>query len=782
MTMLSDCRGTSDSKMNLRVLIIEDSEIDAELMVRELERFGYNVNWQQVDNAESLKKALAAQSWEIVLSDYAIPQFSGFEALKIVQTNAHDLPFILVSGTIGEEIAVEAMRAGADDYLLKDRLVRLGLAVEREVREAKERKKLRQAEEKLRKSDAYYRSIFNNSLNGIGVTGLDLKFLQVNPALCRLLEYTEEELIGKLGVIDITHPEDIAKTKELIGQLIRREIDHFIIEKRYVTKTGKTVDAISFVNVIYDETGHYLASLVSILDITEHKKAEEQLRLAEFSIEHSGMAMVWFDRHARIVRFNEATCDFLGYNHEELQNMTVLDFDPDFPSKDKLNTLWERIRLNPEYTAFETRQRRKDGTIFPVEVVNSFFDYGGQQYVFSFFRNITERKQAEEEKERLQAQFLHAQKMEAVGRLAGGVAHDFNNMLSVIIGYGELAKKELSPEDPLYLKVEQILKAANKSASLTRQLLAFSRQQIIELKVLDLNKIIADSEKMLRRLLGEDIDLKFIPQTDLWPVKMDLSQIDQILINLAVNARDAITDTGKLTIETCNTVLDKVYCSKHIGVLPGGYIVLTVNDTGSGMDKETLERLFEPFFTTKGEGKGTGLGLSTIFGIVKQNNGFINVQSETDVGTTFKIYFPRYIGRTDITEEKKAPSALRGNETILVVEDEEQILAICKAFLDAHGYHILSARQAGEAIILCEKYKGDIHLLVTDVVMPTMNGKELKERIKKIKPDIRVLYMSGYTTDVIAHRGILAEGVAFIQKPFTMNNFLTKVKETLERK
>lgn len=414
--------------------------------------------------------------------------------------------------------------------------------------------------------------------------------------------------------------------------------------------------------------------------------------------------------------------------------------------------------------------------------MSSFFNYAGQEYVFSFISDITARKRGEEEKDHLQTQFLHAQKMEAVGRLAGGVAHDFNNMLSVIIGYGELAKSELSPQDPLHFKIEEILKAANKSADLTRQLLAFSRQQIIEPKVLNINTIIDDSERMLNRLLGEDIELTFTPQSDLWSAIMDPSQIDQILVNLAVNARDAMPKGGKLLIETDNATIDKTFCAKHIGALPGDFIVLVISDTGSGMDKETQQHLFEPFFTTKGEGKGTGLGLSTVFGIVKQNNGFIHVYSEPGLGTTFRIYFPRYLGSAIETKEKEAPAVLRGTETILVVEDEEQLLAISKAFLDSQGYTVLTASQPGEAIILCEKYEGDIHLLITDVVMPTMNGKELRERIEKLKPGIEILFMSGYTADVIAHHGVLAEGVTFIQKPFMMGDFLGKVRGVLGNK
>jgi len=523
-------------------------------------------------------------------------------------------------------------------------------------------------------------------------------------------------------------------------------------------------------------------------DITERKQAEKLL----FNERHRfksitdcapfGMAFIGNDGVFQYI--NPKFKELFGYNLEDIPDgktwFRKAFPDPEYRRKvifawvDDLKNIGTELK-NPRIFDVQCKDRSKKTISFtPVEVSKD-------EYLVTC-EDITERKQAEEEKEHLQTQFLHAQKMEAVGRLAGGMAHDFNNMLSIIIGYGELIKEELSSKDPLYLKVEEMLKAANKSADLTRQLLAFSHQQIIEPMVLDFNSIITDSEKMLRRLLGEDIDLKFIPYADLWPVRMDPSQIDQIFINLVINARDSMTDTGKLIIETGNTTLDEAYCAKHLGALPGNYVVLTVSDTGSGIDKETLQHIFEPFFTTKGEGKGTGLGLSTIFGIVKQNRGFINVYSEPGIGTVFRIYFPRYIGQVVIIEEKEVLPTLRGNETILVVEDEEQILEICRTFLDSHGYRVLTAGQPGEAIILCEKYKHNVHLLITDVIMPTMNGRELKERIEKLKPGIRVLYMSGYTSDVIAHRGVLTEDVTFIQKPFTMEDFLRKVKDILQCK
>ena len=394
---------------------------------------------------------------------------------------------------------------------------------------------------------------------------------------------------------------------------------------------------------------------------------------------------------------------------------------------------------------------------------------------------IAERKQIDEEKTKLQDQLLQAQKMEAVGRLAGGVAHDFNNMLTIILGRVEIAKMSIKPSDRIHADLAEIHNAGQRSADLTRQLLAFARKQIVMPGVLDLNETVEGMLKMLRRLIGEDIDVAWNPGRDLGRVNIDPSQIDQILANLCVNARDAITDVGKVTIETANTVFDKAYCAEHAGCSPGEYVMLAVRDNGCGMDKETLANVFEPFYTTKKMGKGTGLGLATVYGIVKQNDGFIDVSSDLGKGTTFTIYLPRYRGKTAQTVLKDPLKVLTGGtETILLVEDEPAISKLGKTILEKLGYVVVSANTPGEAIRLADEYCGQIHLLITDVVMPEMNGRDLSDTLMSRYPLLKCLFMSGYTADVIAHHGVLDEGVHFIQKPFSIQHFSFKVREALE--
>jgi PAS domain S-box-containing protein len=390
------------------------------------------------------------------------------------------------------------------------------------------------------------------------------------------------------------------------------------------------------------------------------------------------------------------------------------------------------------------------------------------------------RKKAEVEKVKLENQLQHAQKMESVGRLAGGVAHDFNNMLGVIIGHANLALMDLDPAHPVNVNMEEIRKAAARSADLTRQLLAFARKQAIEPKVVDLNESVSGILIMLERLIGEQIDLSWKPKTDLWPVKVDPSQIDQILANLCVNARDAITDTGKITIETRNLVIDEDYCAHNADFAPGEYVCLAVSDNGHGMDKETLAHIFEPFFTTKGIGEGTGLGLSTVYGAARQNNGFINAYSEPGLGTTLTLYLPRYEGQVQARTNTAAIPPSGGKETILLVEDEPAILDVASEILKRLGYTVLSANSPDEAMHLARVHAGDISLLLTDVVMPEMNGRDLAEKLLSLYPHVKRLFMSGYTSDVIAHHGVLDAGVHFIQKPFSVTDLAAKVREVLD--
>ncbi|MCG8551903.1 MAG: ATP-binding protein, partial [Desulfobacterales bacterium] len=384
-------------------------------------------------------------------------------------------------------------------------------------------------------------------------------------------------------------------------------------------------------------------------------------------------------------------------------------------------------------------------------------------------------------REKLQKQLNQAQKMEAIGRLAGGVAHDFNNMLGVILGYVELAFEKIDSGHDLYADMEEIQKAAERSAALTKQLLTFARKQIISPEVLDLNDAVDSMLKMLRRLIGEDIDLSWMPADSLWPVEIDPSQVNQILANLCVNARDAIAGVGKLTIETQKKTFDQAYCAGHAGFKIGDYVMLAVTDNGCGMNQETLNNLFEPFFTTKNMGEGTGLGLAIIYGIVKQNNGFINVYSEPGRGTCFKIYLPKYRiseeASKETVTEKPVPT---GNETILLVEDEPAILKMTRMMLERKGYSVLPADGPADAIRITNEHVGKIDLLMTDVVMSEMNGRDLAKKVTGVFPDIKLLFMSGYAGDVIIHKGVLDDGVAFIQKPFSTNDLAKKIRKVLD--
>lgn len=393
---------------------------------------------------------------------------------------------------------------------------------------------------------------------------------------------------------------------------------------------------------------------------------------------------------------------------------------------------------------------------------------------------LAERERAEAALRKSEEQLRQAQKMEAIGRLSGSVAHDFNNLLSVILSYSDLLLSDLKPIDPLRGDIESIRKAGEKAGDLTRQLLAFSRQQVLAPRVVDLNAVLVDSEKMLRRLLGEDIEIVTHYARTLSRVKVDPSQVDQVLLNLVINARDAMPAGGKLTIETKDVELDDSYTSEHFGVARGPHVMLAVSDTGIGMDSQTQARIFEPFFTTKDVGKGTGLGLSTVFGIVKQSSGHIWVYSEPGGGSTFKLYFPVTEAEDCAQPEPVEPTTLHGTETILLVEDQDEVRRVAQAILRRHGYHVIEARNAGEALLSCERHPRTIHLLLTDVVMPQLSGRELAERLAAVRPAMKVLYMSGYTENVIVHHGILDSGIAYLQKPIVPESLARRVREVLD--
>lgn len=489
-----------------------------------------------------------------------------------------------------------------------------------------------------------------------------------------------------------------------------------------------------------------------------------------------GFCMV--DLHGRILDVNDSTCKMTGYSSRELLTMNISDIEATETVDDIAARMVNTKAMGED--RFETTHRRKDGTILHVEVSVQFRQNKGGRFI-AFFRDITERKQSEEKRIKLQEQLNQSKRIEYVGRLAGGVAHDFNNMLSVIIGFGEMARDNAKKHRPIHDEIKEILEAAKRSADLTRQLLAFARKQTVAPKVLDLNKTVEGMLNMLRRLIGENIDLAWMPGNNVFPIRMDASQLDQLLANLSVNARDAIKDVGKIIIETASVTIGEEYCEEHPESIPGEYALLAVSDNGSGMDHDTLSHLFEPFFTTKEMGKGTGLGLATIYGIVKQNGGFINVYSEIGLGSVFKIYIPRYKGTTGHRQDQETDlTAVTGKETIMVVEDEPSILKMTKSMLEQRGYKVIPASKPSEAISLSQNSGTEIHLVITDVIMPEMNGRDLLKYLRQSIPELKCLFMSGYTANVIAHHGVLDDDVNFIQKPFSINGLTLKVRSILD--
>lgn len=533
---------------------------------------------------------------------------------------------------------------------------------------------------------------------------------------------------------------------------------------------------------ILDGNGQVIGAVLVFRDVTEEYRQREQLRASEEKhrtiLQTTMVGFCLVDTRGQLLEVNQTYCRMSGYSEQELLNMRMSDVEYREPAGDASFSM-QRIMEQGE-DRFESTHRRKDGSTFDVEMSVQYLPTGDGLLVV-FLQDITERKRAEMDKGKLETQLHQAQKMESVGRLAGGVAHDFNNMLSVILGHVELALMKSGSSQPIHANLKQIRDAAERSADLTRQLLAFARKQTITPKVLDLNETVAGMLKMLHRLIGENIELDWRPKANLWPVKVDPSQIDQILANLCVNARDAISGVGEMTIETENCMVDEACCATHVGLVAGEYVRLAVSDNGCGMDREMLEHIFEPFFTTKEPGKGTGLGLAMVYGAVRQNNGFINAYSEPGRGTTFTIYLPRHAVGEERTEPvgPSAP-AERGSETILLVEDEPSILEMTTTILEMQGYTVLAASTPGRALDLAGAHAGEIHLLMTDVIMPEMNGRELSERLHLHYPDLACLFMSGYTADAIARHGVLAEGVHFIQKPFSIQGLAARVRETLE--
>jgi PAS domain S-box-containing protein len=628
-----------------------------------------------------------------------------------------------------------------------------------------------EAEAAQRKSEERYRSTLDKIMEGCMIIDFRWRFIFLNATAIKYSQRTKEELLSHT-VMELYPGIESTNTgaayqrcmNERTPELVEADLDFPDGTRRWHEFSIQPIPE-----------GIFVLST----DITDRKLTEEENARLASAIAQSGEAVVIID-NKRIVKWVNPVFEVAtGKKREEAIGRPL----PITEAQDEVfyRELWNTLESGKTWRG-HLLNYKKDGTPYTEEAtVSPVFDSANSivSYV-SVARDITGVLKLQQEKEKLQEQFLQAQKMESVGRLAGGVAHDFNNMLSVILGHAQLSLDMLDSRHPLYASLQEINKAALRSAELTRQLLAFARKQTISPKVLSLNNTIGGLLSMLQRIIGEDIDLAWMPGRNLWTVSIDPAQVDQILANLTVNARDAISQQGRITIETNNTVIDESYCATHLESTAGEYVMLAISDNGCGMSKEILDHIFEPFFTTKEVGKGTGLGLATVYGIVRQNGGFINIYSEPGKGSTFKIYFPRYAG-PEVAEkvDAKADSPASGNETILLVEDEAAVLRLAKIMLERQGYSVIAATTPGEAIHLAESHSGDIHLLLVDVVMPEMTGRELSELLKASRPALKRLFMSGYTANVIAHQGVLDPGMLFLQKPFSARALAEKVREAL---
>lgn len=654
---------------------------------------------------------------------------------------------------------------GAARNMLRDPSIK---AMVISVRDIEERKA---AESMLLESEERYRLLVDNSPDATVVIN-DGRFVYVNPATVELLRAgSMEQLVGR-PISDFIHPDSRGAVVSHIGEMIETRRALPLQETKIVGLDGSIIQA-----EVQSAPVMYLGktSIQSVIrDVTGRRQVEEQLHLQSVALNTAANGIVITDVKGDIVWVNPAFESLTGYSLAESVGKNLRDLiKSGKQDREFYRVLWNTILAGKVWQG-EIVNKRKDGTLYTEDMAIAPVrgDHGAITHFVAVKQDVTDRKS-------LQEQLLQSQKLESIGQLAGGVAHDYNNILGVVIGYAQLLKAKHRGDYEIRQPADAILTAATRGADLTRQLLAFARKEMISPKVLNINSSIEAVEKILRRVIGENINLVFDPGQKVWNIAIDPSQLDQLLVNLAANSRDAIKGVGSIWIATANVSVDKDYLRSHAGLNVGDFVKLSFSDTGMGMDEETLSRIFEPFFTTKEKGQGTGLGLSTVYGIVKQNGGSVYVTSKPGQGTTFEIYLPRYCGEAEEIEEQAVETPARGSETILVVEDQAEMLELTKVSLENYGYRVMTALGPGEALLLCEAYSGTIHLLLTDVIMPVMSGRDLSEKVRSLRSDIRILFMSGYTANELDPEGVLDKGVEFIQKPFTPAGLAGKIREVL---
>jgi two-component system, cell cycle sensor histidine kinase and response regulator CckA len=926
----------------IRVLIAEDRSSDAELLVRELRRAGFEPEWRRVDSEADYLQALAPD-WDVILCDYSMPQFDAPRALLLLQERGYDVPFIIVSGTVGEDAAVAAMKDGANDYLIKDRLTRLGTAVRHAIEERQQREQSRRVQAQLRR----FMSSSPVVLYALAVRNGELELSWISDNVTRLTGHSLDDALEKSWWTGNIHPDD--RERVLAAHPRPYALDQLLLEYRFLRKDGSWFWVRDEKRLSRSSDGVTVEVIGSWADVTERKQADDAVREGEArlaGVVNSAMdAIITVDAAQRIVLFNASAERMFRCSGDAALGQPLETF---VPARYRAGHA-EHVRQFGT-TGVTSRSMgalgaisglRADGEEFPIEASISQTEVAGNKLYTVILRDITERRRAERwqalqlavtqvladatslhaaapgiiqavcetlggkfgavweidprvnnlrcadiwhvpglvasdletqtrqisfapgsglpgrvwasgkplvvadvardpefqraaaaaraglrgavgfpillrgevvgvvdflgaeihapepellvmlaaigsqigqfiEHQRAAQQLLQAQRMEAVGQLAGGIAHDFNNLLGVILGYCEVAARELGEDHSLHRRIEPIHKAAERAAALTRQILTFSRKQAIDVRICDLNHIVEETQTMLGRLIGEDVRLTAVLARNLGAVRADPGQLEQVIMNLAVNARDAMPSGGQLIVETSNVDLDERYCRGHPEVRPGRYVMLAVSDTGMGMEPATLTRIFEPFFTTKELGKGTGLGLAVVYGIVKQSGGSVAVESELGRGSTFNVYFPRTDAQASQQQTTALAAAVGGSEVVLLVEDEQALREIVSETLKMAGYAVLEASEADEALAVAARSPRPIQLVITDIVLPGLSGPEMVSRMRNTQPGVRVLLVSGYAEGPRGRTVSIEPGTPFLGKPFTIDALLRKVRAVLD--
>ena len=740
----------------LKLLLLEDVVSDAELVQRELRKANLTIDTRCVENRDDYLRTLREFSPDIILSDYNMPQFNAMEALRLLKETGQETPFILVTGTQSEEVAVQCMKEGADDYILKTSLKRLPSAVCNAIEKREARRQRQHAIRALQKSEEHFRSLIENALDIIVILNPDGSFRYASPSV-KVLGYTPEELVGR-SLFHFVSSDDAQEVSSIFHRILENsemtQVTEFVF--RHKNNSWRVLEA--FGKCINPKTPA-IGIVINARDVSERKEAEAEIeKLAAFPrLNPNPIFEITVD--GRLNYFNNAAAEMahaMGIGPAEI-----------LPS-DTLIFVQEVLRSGKSISREATTGNRI--------LAWSFFPLITRQVVHCYAFDITERVN-------LETQLRQSQKMESIGQLAAGVAHDFNNFLTLIRGYsGLIAMNENLLEDEKEA-LQEISAAAERAANLTRQLLTFSRKQVMQLQELELNTVISDVAKMLHRILGEDISLHFNYGPNLPPVHADAGMMEQILLNLAVNARDAMPRGGALNISTEIARINEVHVRKNPESRVGTFVCLRVSDSGTGIPRDVLPRIFEPFFTTKEVGKGTGLGLATVYGIVKQHQGWIEVLSGVGQGTTFRLFFPSTAAEAQkAVETKPAENKVQGgNEKILLAEDEPEVRALVRNILKRYGYRIVEASSGPEALTIWEQYHGDFDLLLTDMVMPgNMTGRELGEQLRARKPGLKIIYTSGYSAETLGSDFVIKRGINFLPKPYQPITLAKTVRDCLD--